>query len=847
MDYEETRIVELEISGMTCGKCVARVNDALSGLSEVESVEVSRDPGRAFVEVGSVSDEVVKTLVSAVEEAGYEARSRESDEPNSEPVETAPEPEKTPDESTEPSSDLAQARVEIDGMTCASCVSRVQKALEDVEGVRRVAVNFATEAASIDYDPSIDDSTLRERAGEAIDRAGYEVREEKSSGGQTTETSRVSDRRAKEAQEWKLRWIWGLVLTLPIVGLQMGPMWFGLELSRAGESLRLGTLAYLTAVTLVYVGWPYLQGAWKGLKHFSANMDTLVALGSSVAFVFSTIQAVRFFAGAEGDLEVYFDGAAMILTLISVGKWLEARAKGRAGEALEGLLDLGAKKAKVQRNGSWVEVEVSELEVGDIVRVSAGEKIPTDGVVVDGRAHVDASMITGESVPVAKVEGDEVIGATVNTDGRLDIEVTEVGAQTALAQIVAQVEKAQESKADIERLADRVSSIFVPAVIVVAVVTFVSWFVASGSVATAVLPAVAVLIVACPCALGLATPTAIMVGTSVAARSGILIREAQSLERAREIDAVIFDKTGTLTTGKMSVTKVIGEPTDELLELAASVESSSRHPIAQAIVRHAEEHFDGFEASDVDDFEDEAGNGVTGSVGPTRVRVGKVAWLADDLGEELVERAEEQMQSGQTVIAVVADSVGSGLIALRDSPKPGAADVVGTLKERGVEVWLITGDHAETAAAIADELGIDSTNVRASVMPGDKADAVRSIQESGRKVAMVGDGINDAPALTQADLGIALGSGTDLAMQAADITLVSDRLESVIHAIDASRKTHQKIRQNLFWAFVYNTGLIPVAALGLLHPALAAGAMALSSVSVVTNSLLLKRGMAKVT
>ncbi len=860
---ESTQII-YDVAGMSCGKCTARVDAALEEDHVVKSAEVQLEPGRAIITLADGVDlgDVQEHVRELIEGAGYDAKFvGVSEDEVSEPVaekstcgadssdgtsSCAGAAKKaatdTPPEPDEPKPAAESMRFDIEGMTCASCVSSVQKAISNVEGVKGVSVNFATEVASLELEDDFGEEELEKRIVDAVDSAGYEARARgrrpaRESTAEVYEGERVSEKREREAEAWKLRWIWGLVLTVPIVLIQMGPMWVGLELARAGQLVRLTALTYLTGVVFFYVGKPYLEGAWKGLKNSSANMDTLVALGSSVAFIFSTIQAVRYAASLAPEIEIYFDGAAMILTLISVGKWLEARAKGEAGKALESLLDLGAKKATVMRGDGWVEVDVRELDVGDIVRVSSGEKIPTDGIVVDGSAHVDESMITGESVPVSRKEGDEVIGATVNTDGRIDVEVTEVGSDTALAQIVKQVEKAQESKADAQRLADQVSSIFVPTVIAVAIVTFGIWFFTGGGIGAAILPAVAVLIVACPCALGLATPTAIMVGTSVAAKSGILIREAQALEQARSIDALIFDKTGTLTTGKMQVRVV--EAGDELLKLAASIESSSTHPIARAIVRHVKETFE-FEPAEVEGFSDEAGNGVTGTIDGREVQVGKVSWLEEGLGDARVERADELMAEGYTVIGIVSEDQ-TGLIALRDNPKDGAKEIVESLAERGIEIWMITGDNEVTAKAIAKEVGIDAGRVRANVMPGDKADAVRSIQDEGKQVAMVGDGINDAPALTQADLGIALGSGTDLAMQAADITLVSDSLNAVNRAIDASRATHQKIRQNLFWAFFYNTALIPVAAFGFLQPAFAAGAMALSSVSVVSNSLLLRR------
>jgi Cu+-exporting ATPase len=528
----------------------------------------------------------------------------------------------------------------------------------------------------------------------------------------------------------------------------------------------------------------------------------------------------------------------MIVTLIAVGKWLEARAKGQAGAELEGLLDLAPRDAQVRRGDQWVEVPVRDLEQGDVVRVRPGEKIPADGEVVDGVSAVDTSMVTGESVPVTKRAGDEVIGGTINKDGSLQVRVARTGAESTLQQIIRQVEEAQASKADIQRLADKVSSIFVPVIIVVAIATFVVWWVSTGSLGTAILPAVAVLIVACPCALGLATPTAMMVGSAWAAKHGVLIREAQALERAKSLDAIIFDKTGTLTTGSMSVTEVVAYADEhDVLVGAATLEEASEHPLAAAIVGELKSR--GAQLAQLEDFENVAGNGVTGTIGGASWRVGKPGWI--ELSNQPADDATRLMNTGATCVAIERNGEVVGLIALRDEPKEAAERVVGKLAKRGVEVWMITGDNEATAKVVAERLHIAAEHLRAGVLPGDKAQVVNDLKAQGKVVAMVGDGVNDAPALAAADLGIALGSGTDVAMQTADITLVSDELEAVLRAINISQATFRKIRQNLFWAFVYNTALVPVAALGLLQPAFAAGAMALSSVSVVTNSLLLRR------
>ena len=730
-------------------------------------------------------------------------------------------------------------KIDVRGMTCASCSTRVQNALSALPGVEEATVNYATDMAVVRLAAGAT-TDLAALAG-AVESAGYEVADirDEATEAPPTERESISERRAEEAQRWRRRWIAGLILTIPIMLLQMGPHWFDIAMTASLHTVQLVSLILLTGAVVAYVGRPYVTGAWKGLRHFSANMDTLVALGAGVAFVYSTFVAILALASG-GHPEVFFDGAAMILTLISVGKHLEAKARGRAGAEIEALLDLAAKHATVRRGDDWVEISATDIVVGDRMLVRPGEKIPTDGVVETGEAAVDEAMLTGESVPAHRTAGDEVVGGTINKDGRLEVRATRIGSDTVLAQIASLVERAQESKADAQRLADRVSAVFVPTIIVIAAITFVVWYLATGAIASAILPAVAVLIVACPCALGLATPTAIMVGTGRAAQRGILIREAQALEQVRKLDVIVFDKTGTLTHGRMEVTDVL--PLDDadaesLVRMAASVESASEHPIARAVVEEAKSR--NLPLVDPGDFSSTAGHGAAATVEGRAVRVGKPSWL--DVSAEATQELEAE---GKTVIAVEVDGKVSGLLALRDDLKPDAAKTVTALEQRGVEVWMITGDNETTARAIANEAGIAPERIRAGVVPARKAEAVASLQTGGRIVAMVGDGVNDAPALAHADLGIALGSGTDIAMQSAAITLVGGDLSLVSEAIRVSEAIHRKIRQNLFWAFAYNTVLVPVAAFGLLIPALAAGAMALSSVSVVTNSLLLRRTVA---
>jgi Cu+-exporting ATPase len=764
-------------------------------------------------------------------------------------------------DTAEPTTDAKrdEYQLDIEGMTCASCVNHVQEALAHAGGVRSASVNFATERASVQVDAGEPPSDVVERLRRAIEDAGYEVRDAISPDGSSSqegsdqrETSsakkRMSERRAEEAATWKRRWIAALSLTIPVVLLQMGPSWFGMELSRAADLSRLGLAAYLTTLVVAYVGPAYFKSGWKALKNGAANMDTLISMGTSVAWIFSLVITVAAFFGVTiGDGHVYFEAAVMILTLISIGKWLEAKAKGRAGEAVEKLLDLAADSAVVKRGGEWTEVPVEDIKEDDLMKVRPGEKIPTDGVVVDGHASVDESMVTGESVPVGKEPGDEVIGATIDTDGQLIVRATKVGSDTALAKIIEYVERAQGSKANVQRMADRVSAVFVPVVIGIAALTFAGWLFWGGALSTAILASVAVLIIACPCALGLATPTVVMVGTGMGANSGVLIQDAEALEQARDIDTMVFDKTGTLTKGDMSVQTFEpweGQDEAEVLRLAAALEDASEHPLGRAIVESAEDR--GLEWPSVTDFEAVAGDGVTGHVDGRDLAIGKPEWVLP-ADHEAFERIDQLRQEGETVVAFTERDTDAGqshllgLFAIADSLKPEATEIVEWLQGEGIEVWMITGDNEATARAIAKQAGIDPERVKAEVRPEDKAEAVAELQSGDKIVAMVGDGINDAPALAAADLGMALGTGTDVAIESAAITLVSGSMRGVRRAVKLSRLTYRKIAQNLFWAFIYNVALIPVAAFGMIAPAMGAAAMAASDVCVIGNALSMRR------
>jgi heavy metal translocating P-type ATPase len=706
---------------------------------------------------------------------------------------------------------------EVDGMTCAACAARIERVLGKQDGVDAAVVDFAGAQARVRLDAGVDPQILRA----AVQKIGYDIRLRQPDEERRNLVDHYSD---EERVQWRRFWT-AAVLALPVTLLAMfGPM-------HAQWSLI--TQWVLTTPVVLWVGRQFHQVALKQLRTFGASMDTLISLGTLTAYGYSVW---AFFAGEH----LYFETGAVIIALITLGKAFEARAKGRASSAITKLLELGAKQATVLRQGVETTIPIEALLPGDTMVVRPGEKIPTDGIVIEGRSAVDESMLTGESIPIEKTEGSTVFGATVNQNGRLLVKATQVGAGTALNQIVAMVEEAQATKAPVQKLADRVSAVFVPTVIVIALLTLAAWLASGASIADATAAAVAVLIIACPCALGLATPTAIMVGSARGADLGILFKGADVFERSRVVDAVMFDKTGTLTEGMMRLTDIEAADPDGFLLAAASVEAASEHPIGRAVALAAEER--DLELLPVTGFESEAGLGVRGVVDGVTVLVGKPDYLASNgisIEPAMVEVIEGLESQGKTVFAGGWEGAARGVLAVADSVRPTSAEAIGALAAMGVQTAMITGDNRRTAEAIAAQLGIET--VVAEVLPGEKGDRVAALQAAGKTVAFVGDGINDAPALTRADLGMAVGTGTDIAIEAGQIILMNGNPTLVPSAIRLARRTFSTIRQNLFWAFFYNVAAIPLAALGLLNPMLAAGAMAFSSVSVVTNSLRLRR------
>ncbi|MFT4257944.1 MAG: heavy metal translocating P-type ATPase [Pseudoxanthomonas sp.] len=805
-----TTTLSFPVRGMTCATCAATIEKVLNKFPGVnaqvnfasERVRLEYDRHQARAE----------DLIASIVKAGYPV-----------PTETV--------------------ALDVTGMSCAACAASIEGVLAKTPGVVAGAVNFASSKARVEYTPGLTDV---EQIVKRIGKAGFGASEVRD-----MDAAQMAEREAREQAAWRRElWMFGLAVALtPPLFAQMFTMF---DFGNLGHSLQghhaelLPRWLQLLLATPVqfWIGWRFYTAAFKSLRAGTANMDVLVALGTTMAWLYSAVVTVfRLY-----DQHVYFEASASIITLILLGRLLESRAKRRTSSAIRALLDLKPKTAKVERDGRIVEVDAGSLVVGDVFIVAAGESVPVDGEVIGGASSVDEAMLSGESMPVPKEPGSRLFAATVNQNGRLRARATGVGADTLLAQIIRMVDEAQGSKAPIQKLVDRIAAIFVPAVIAIAAVTLVVTWMVTGAFATALVHAVAVLVIACPCSLGLATPTAIMVGTGMGAKAGILIRNAEVLERARALKTLVVDKTGTLTEGKPQVTDVLpaaGVADTELLRLAAALETGSEHPLAKAILKRASEA--GIAAATVADFDTVPGKGVRGRVEDRQLILGSPAWLSAEgvqAGAELQSRVQAVQAQGKTVVGIAADGVAVGFIAIADRLRDSSPEAVRKLGALGIEAVMLTGDNPHTAATIAEQAGI--ARYRAEVLPQHKAEEVQRLQaECDGHVGMVGDGINDAPALAAADVSFAIGAGADVAIEAADVVLVKGDLRGVVAAIDLSTATVRKIRQNLFFAFFYNVLGIPLAAFGLLNPVIAGAAMAMSSISVVGNSLLLNRWRAQ--
>ena len=806
--------LDLPIKGISCASCVAKIEKGLSHLSGVVDAKVNLATQRAAITFDP-SQVHISDFIRTIRDLGYETA-------------------------------VEKVTLPVQGMSCASCVNKVQTALNNVPGVIGADVNFATEKATVEY---VSGQVTLKDLSKAVEAIGYTILEIKE--GDVVEREKAA--REAEFRKLKHKFAAGVILVIPLFVLVH---WDELGLSRIWALSKQANffiqLLFQTPIQF-WVGWQFYKGAWAAATHKTSDMNTLIAVGTSAAYLYSLLATFFPWMFAAKGLfpEVYFDTAGAIIVLILLGRLLEARAKSQTSEAIKKLIGLQAKTAMVIRNGQEIAIPVDEVQIGDTVIVRPGEKIPVDGVILEGHSSVDESMVTGESIPVEKISGEEVIGATLNKTGTFKLKAIKVGKETLLAQIIQMVEEAQGSKPPIARLADIIASYFVPAVIGIAVLTFVIWYVLGPPPALtyAVLNFVAVMIIACPCALGLATPTSIMVGTGKGAEHGVLIRGGQALEMAHKLNAIVLDKTGTITKGEPSVTDVVeaGEVRpDEVLRLAASAEKGSEHPLGEAIVNKAKEKQ--LELETFTDFNAIPGYGIEATMGGKRVLLGNMKLMKDkaiSLGD-MEQQAENLSHEGKTPLFVAVGRRLAGMIAVADTLKENSRTAITALRQLGLQVVMLTGDNQRTAEAIARQVGVD--RILAEVLPEQKAEQVKILQAKGNKVGMVGDGINDAPALVQADVGIAIGTGTDVAMESADITLISGDLTGVVIAIALSRATVRNIKQNLFWAFAYNTILIPVAAGALfpffgilLNPIFAAAAMGLSSVTVVSNALRLRR------
>ncbi len=790
--------VNMKISGMSCAACAARIEKGLTRLDGVDKAAINFATEKANVTYNPTKVSL-EDIAKQVEKLGYQIVTD-------------------------------KAEFKVSGMSCAACATRIEKALKKLPGVYNATVNFAAEKVAIEYNAG--ELTINQ-VQEKVKKLGYEAHNISDA----SEVDREKRIRHEEIRGQWFRLVLSAVLSLPLL---FSMVLHSLDIMRGtAEILMNPYVQFVLATPVQFIsGWPFYRGAYAALKNGSANMDVLVAMGTSAAYFFSIANMVR------DNPHLYFETSAILITLIILGKLLEATAKGRTSEAIKALMGLQAKTARVIRDGQENDLPIEEVLVGDVIVVRPGEKVPVDGIIIEGTSTLDESMLTGESIPVDKKVGDQVIGATINKFGAFKFQATKVGKDTALAQIVRIVEEAQGSKAPIQRFADVVSGYFVPIVVSLAILTFMGWYfiLAPGDFTRALINFTAVMVIACPCALGLATPTSIMVGTGKGAENGILIKGAEHLENAHRLTTIVLDKTGTITKGQPEVTDIVTLASlseQEILTLAAAAEKNSEHPLAQAIVKRGQEQ--GLTIAVTEKFAAIPGHGVDTIINGKQILVGTRKLMRENniQIEDIMSEVERLEQQGKTVMLMAVEKQMVGLIAVADTIKENSADAVAELQKLGIEVWMITGDNERAAKAIAVSIGIN--NVLAEVLPEHKAEKVAALKKEGKVVAMVGDGINDAPALAIADVGFAIGTGTDVAIEAADITLMRGDLNGLVAAIKLSKATMRNIKQNLFWALIYNSIGIPVAASGYLSPVLAGGAMAFSSVSVVLNALRLKR------
>ena len=776
--------LNIRVEGMACEACSARIEKVLSKMDEVESVNVNSVTGLATVELNS--EENINEIPHKIEKAGYEV-----------PMQTV--------------------KIDITGMSCEACAARITKLLNKLP-IEEAVINSITNSGVVRFKNGL---VTEEEIIKQVEKAGYGATVVK-------DEDNVINRDDKELKGLKRDLIISLIFTIPL----FSAMFF--HMAGVHTILSNGWVQLALAIPVqFYIGRRFYKGAFNSIRGGGANMDVLIVMGTSAAFFFSLYHTII------GSSELYYESSAVIITLILLGKYFEKRAKTRTTDAINKLMELQAKTAVVERNGEVIEIPIEEVVVGDIIDVRPGEKVAVDGKIIFGETSIDEAMVTGESIPSEKTVGDEVIGGTINKNGFIKFEATKVGKDTMLSQIVKLVEQAQEHKAPVQRLADKIAGIFVPSVIVIAIITFVlTWFV-KKSIDPAIMHAVAVLVIACPCSLGLATPTAIMVGTGRGANLGILIKSGEYLERACKIDSVVFDKTGTLTEGKPVVKSVenysdINE--DEMLKIFSSLENASQHPLGEAVVNYCKEK--GIETVEVSNFNSLTGMGVSGTINEAKYFIGNKKLMDEKNISYSLEDIEMLQEKGETPLMLFDEKKLLGIISVADEVKESSKGAIEKLHEMGIEIYMITGDSKRAANAIGKNLGIEG--VFAEVLPQDKSDKIKEIKSDGKVVAMVGDGINDAPALAEADIGFAIGTGTDVAIEASDITIINGDIYSVVKAIELSKRTMRTIKQNLFWAFFYNVIGIPIAALGFLNPMIAGAAMAFSSVSVVTNSLRLK-------